>query len=231
MNNERKKRIQQRKEREKEQRRHEIITTAMDFFISKGFNETTMGDIALKASLSKGTLYNYFDSKDDLYLAVATRATRRLNDSYDSTDLTSKSEFQSILSKGYTTYEFSKKYPKLYTIASEIRKEPVYLNMYKKVIERKPLNRNETEMNVETRRYQQLVFKPIKEAIDKKIIRDDLDPRLLTFTLTSLTGGLIDILRNFHTLYESIGINTDDIFELVFEWVAEGIKPKRKEEK
>ena len=63
MNNERKKRIQQRKAREKDQRRHEIIMTAKDLFISKGYDNTTMADIALKASLSKGTLYNYFQNK------------------------------------------------------------------------------------------------------------------------------------------------------------------------
>ncbi|MFX1366894.1 MAG: TetR/AcrR family transcriptional regulator [Promethearchaeota archaeon] len=229
MNNERKKRIQQRKEREKEQRRHKILMTAMEFFISKGFDETTMEDIALKASLSKGTLYNYFNSKDDLYLAVATRATRKLNDSYETNDLTSKSEIERLLSKGYATYEFSKKHPNLYKIASEIRKDPVYLNIYKKVIEGAPLNRNETEMNVEIQRYQQLIFNPIKEAIDKKLIRDDLTPKFLTFTLTSLTGGLIDLLRNFHPLYESMGINPDDIIDLVLDWVAEGLKPKNQD--
>ena len=47
MNEERKKRVQQRKEREKEQRHNEIIMKAMDLFISKGFDGTTMGDIAL----------------------------------------------------------------------------------------------------------------------------------------------------------------------------------------
>ena len=45
MNEERKKRIQERKKREKEQRRNEIIMKAMDLFILKGFNNTTMEEI------------------------------------------------------------------------------------------------------------------------------------------------------------------------------------------
>jgi len=231
MNNERKKRIQQRKAREKEQRRHEIIMTAMDFFISKGFNNTTMEEIAYKASLSKGTLYNYFDSKDDLYLAVGTIAIRRLNDYYEAIDLTSKSEMERLLTLGYSIYEFSKKFPELYKIASNIRKMPFFLNITQKVIEGASLNRNEAEINIETQRYQKLVLDPIKEGIDNKVIRDDFTPIFLIATLTSLTGGLIDSLRNFKPLYESLGINPDDIFDLVFEWITEGIKPKKKEEK
>ena len=231
MNEERKKRVQQRKEREKEQRHNEIIMKAMDLFISKGFDGTTMGDIALKVSLSKGTLYNYFDSKDDLYLAVGTIAIRKLNDFYEAIDLTSKSEIESLLTIGYAIYEFSKKFPELYKIASDIRKKPFFLNITQKVMEGASLNRNEAEINIETVRYQKLVLNPIKGGIANKTIRDDFTPIFLIATLTSLTEGLIDSLRNFKPLYESFGINTDDIFDLVFEWITKGIKPKKKEEK
>ena len=231
MNEERKKRVQQRKEREKEQRHNEIIMKAMDLFISKGFDGTTMGDIALEVSLSKGTLYNYFDSKDDLYLAVGTIAIRNLNDFYEAIDLTSKSEIESLLTIGYAIYEFSKKFPELYKIASDIRKKPFFLNITQKVMEGASLNRTEAEINIETVRYQKLVLDPIKEGIANKTIRDDFTPIFLIATLTSLTEGLIDSLRNFKPLYESFGINIDDIFDLVFEWITEGIKPKKKEEK
>lgn len=224
MANERKKRIQQRKEKEKEQRRNEIISKAMDLFISRGYDNTTMEEIALGASLSKGTLYNYFDSKDDLYLVVATIAMRRLNDYYEG--LHKKPLFERFISLGHATYEFSKKFPELYKIASDIRSQPVFVNIYKKVMEGAPLNRNEAEMDIEVKRYQKLVYDPIKEAIDNKLIRNDLSPLLLATTITSLTGGIIDALRNLKPLYKSLGINADDIFDLVLEWVTEGIKPK-----
>ncbi|MFX1418888.1 MAG: TetR/AcrR family transcriptional regulator [Promethearchaeota archaeon] len=231
MANERKKRIQQRKEKEKEQRRNEIIMTAMDIFISKGFNNTKMEEIAYKASLSKGTLYNYFDSKNDLYLVVGTIAIRKLNEFYEAIDLTSKSDLERLLTLGYAIYEFSKKFPGLYNIASDIRKKPFFLNINQKVMKGASLTRNEAEINFETQRYQKLVLNPIKDGIDNKIIRDDLTPIFLIATLTSLTEGLIDSLRNFKPLYDSYGVNTDDIFDLVFEWITEGIKPKKKEEK
>jgi TetR/AcrR family transcriptional regulator len=62
--------IHERKEREKEQRREEIIAAAQKVFFEKGLQSSTMDDIAEAAELSKGTLYLYYKSKEDLYLAV-----------------------------------------------------------------------------------------------------------------------------------------------------------------
>ncbi len=65
--------IQERKEREKEHRREEILDAAQKVFFEKGLNLATMDEIAELAELSKGTLYLYYRSKEDLYLAVHLR--------------------------------------------------------------------------------------------------------------------------------------------------------------
>lgn len=62
-----------RKQREKEERRAAILDAAEAVFASKGVAETTMDDIAQQAELGKGTLYLYFTSKNELYLAIANR--------------------------------------------------------------------------------------------------------------------------------------------------------------
>ena len=49
--------IQERKEREKERRRQQIMVAAKRVFSNKGFNKATMEDIAQEAELSPGTLY------------------------------------------------------------------------------------------------------------------------------------------------------------------------------
>ncbi|MFX1452616.1 MAG: TetR/AcrR family transcriptional regulator, partial [Promethearchaeota archaeon] len=53
-----------RREREKEQRREDIIDAAEKLFLTQGFENTTMKQIANEAEYSKGTLYNYYKSKD-----------------------------------------------------------------------------------------------------------------------------------------------------------------------
>ena len=65
--------IHERKEREKEQRREEILDAAQRVFFEKGLTTATMDEIAETAELSKGTLYLYYKSKEDLYLAVMMR--------------------------------------------------------------------------------------------------------------------------------------------------------------
>lgn len=65
--------IQERKEREKGHRREEILDAAQTVFFDKGLHFATMDEIAVQAELSKGTLYLYFKSKEDLYLAVMMR--------------------------------------------------------------------------------------------------------------------------------------------------------------
>lgn len=59
-----------RKEKEKEFKQQYIIESAMKLFGEKGFENTTMSDIAEAAGFAKGTLYLYFENKDDLLIAV-----------------------------------------------------------------------------------------------------------------------------------------------------------------
>lgn len=54
-------------EQQKSQRRDEIIAAAKKVFARNGFHDTTIADIAKEAELAYGSVYWYFDSKDDLF--------------------------------------------------------------------------------------------------------------------------------------------------------------------
>jgi len=57
---------------DKDQRRRDIALTALDVFAEKGFEATSVEQVAKAANLSKGTIYLYFESKEDLFFqAVA----------------------------------------------------------------------------------------------------------------------------------------------------------------
>lgn len=71
--------IQERKERERERRRQQIIVAAKRVFSEKGFNKATMEDIASEAELSPGTLYLYFKNKEELYASLSLRILQYLN--------------------------------------------------------------------------------------------------------------------------------------------------------
>ena len=55
-----------RREREKAQRRDDILRAARDVFFQHGFHTATVDDVAVAAEVSKGTVYLYFDTKETI---------------------------------------------------------------------------------------------------------------------------------------------------------------------
>ena len=56
--------------RRKEARTGELLTAALDLFVERGYAATRLDDVAAQAGVSKGTLYLYFTSKEELFKAV-----------------------------------------------------------------------------------------------------------------------------------------------------------------
>jgi AcrR family transcriptional regulator len=70
----------ERKEREKTLRRQQIQDSAEEMFLLKGFRSTTMEDIAKKAELSTGAIYQYFKNKDELYASMNLEGLQSMTD-------------------------------------------------------------------------------------------------------------------------------------------------------
>ena len=58
------------RKRRKEARPSELTAAALGLFVEKGFAATRLEEVAIRAGVSKGTLYLYFDSKEALFKAV-----------------------------------------------------------------------------------------------------------------------------------------------------------------
>lgn len=58
------------RQRRKESRPRELLDAALELFVEKGFAATRSEEVALRAGVSKGTLYLYFPSKEELFKAV-----------------------------------------------------------------------------------------------------------------------------------------------------------------
>jgi AcrR family transcriptional regulator len=54
---------------------NKILDAALELFGTTGYENTSMAQIAKKANISKGLIYNYFDSKEDLLKALIDRLT------------------------------------------------------------------------------------------------------------------------------------------------------------
>ncbi len=102
--------IQERKQRERERRRQQIIVAAKRVFSAHGFNKSTMEDIAKEAELSPGTLYLYFKNKDELFASLSLRMLQfliiRLESLGQKNDLTLKEKLDVVKQALYDVYEF-----------------------------------------------------------------------------------------------------------------------------
>ncbi len=64
----------------KEAAKAKILETAFAIFSQKGFDDSTMDDIADKLGVTKGALYQYFESKDDLLKAIIPMTQQTLRE-------------------------------------------------------------------------------------------------------------------------------------------------------
>jgi TetR/AcrR family transcriptional regulator len=60
----------EKRERRKEARPGELLAAALDLFVEKGYAATRAEEVAQRAGVSKGTLFLYFPSKEELFKAV-----------------------------------------------------------------------------------------------------------------------------------------------------------------
>ncbi|NKB82348.1 MAG: TetR family transcriptional regulator [Nitrospirales bacterium] len=68
----------QRKQREHEARRQEILSAAESLFSKHGFFKTSMADIAINAQFAMGTLYRFFKNKEDMYISLVESKVEEL---------------------------------------------------------------------------------------------------------------------------------------------------------
>jgi AcrR family transcriptional regulator len=63
-------------------RKADIITAAIELFRTNGFENTSINDIAVRASISKGTLYKHFSDKEDLFFECADRVFYNIDNDF-----------------------------------------------------------------------------------------------------------------------------------------------------
>jgi len=82
--------------RRKEARPSEIVEAALEVFAEKGFAAAKLDDIARRAGISKATLYLYFETKEEIFRAVAQAAVVSLLEALESSAEPSAAPFAEL---------------------------------------------------------------------------------------------------------------------------------------
>lgn len=85
-----------RRDRKKLQVLNTLVDVTMKLFVEKGFEETTISEIATTADIGTGTFYNYFHSKEDLLKYVLAKKLDQTKDSLEALNHSSMSPPEKI---------------------------------------------------------------------------------------------------------------------------------------
>jgi len=100
----------------KSQKRKKIIESAAKLFSQKSYHEVMMEDVAKLSSIAKGTVYNYFDSKEELYFSIMKLRMEKLIFSLKEKIKEETSSIESLHSFVIHLYMFMMKYQSFFLI-------------------------------------------------------------------------------------------------------------------
>ena len=155
--------------------REKIVDAAIITFSKHGYDRTKMDDIAETANLSKGTIYLYFKSKEELFYAISENNIKAL-----------KEQLSVLFAKGEDLISDSQKFYVNFRKTSE-QSDKVFLE----TIAESSRNQRLREMLYHQRmKVLDIVTEYLKLQIKKGFFRTDIDVDAIAIGLVSLYDGL-----------------------------------------
>ncbi|HEY5533183.1 MAG TPA: TetR/AcrR family transcriptional regulator [Candidatus Anoxymicrobiaceae bacterium] len=202
-----------RREKEKLERRKSILIAARDLFYEKGYQTTTVEEIAEAADVSKGTVYLYFSSKDELYVSVVLEGFQIVDDMI--TDIMASES--SIVEKGKAVFlafaEYCMKNREYFRITQYFISENARKNLPPTLIE---------SVSGHTARLLGHVAALVEEGKRTGLIIEDMDPYAFALIAWRTATGILDLA----IVGESVGVPAgpyNELFEQAIELLVKGI--------
>ncbi len=209
--------ISERKERERLQRQKDIVDAAEILFARKGITETTMDDIAAEAELSKGTLYLYFKSKEELQWEVSLRGANFLKNIMEETIDRSLSALVNLIHIGRAFIEFSRKHADYFNL---------FILFQSKDLQRMNIERSRIESYFREQSPFTILINLVKQGIEEGSLRSGLHIAETASALWSQMLGILIVQQNKRELYEIFNITEESVLETNFDLLMYGIANK-----
>ncbi|OHD17662.1 MAG: TetR family transcriptional regulator [Spirochaetes bacterium GWD1_27_9] len=206
-----------RREREKKIREEEIITAAEKIFTQKGFEETSMDEIAKEAQFTKRTLYQYFTNKEDLYFAVAIKVCKLLFSYIEKASINGNNGFEKLRLSILGYYNFYKDYPEMLLLTNHI-------GYVKQKSEKTP--KMEEWLQLDNYTFQKLT-KILEDGKLDGSIRNDIDVTKLTYSYIFLMSGFFQMLSyTGKSFMKHCNLNEEEFVSFTLNLLGESIRAK-----
>ena len=169
-----------RKERDKQLRKADILKAAEHVFSSKGYHEATIQDIAKEAQYGTGTVYIYFKDKNALYFSLLEEKVRSLAEKVLGNIKgikDARSRLEAFIRESLSFFEQNQSFFHIYTM----EKSSLQAIVSKKASE------SFASMKYVTDHVEEL----IKLAQKQGVVRKDYDPGEVADVLTSVMGSIV----------------------------------------
>ncbi len=192
------------KESNKLLKRKRIIESASKLFSQMSYHEVMMEDVAKYAEIAKGTVYNYFETKEDLYFSIMKLRMENLVQSLKNKIQYEMSSIDSLHSFIIHLYMFMMKYQSFFLMYQKenLKGDHVLCN---------ELSRLENELK-------SLLLDIIKSGQSEKLFRDVEESFVVDMILGSIYGAIYRGIENSYS--ESQMINDR---EMIYDFVLHGL--------
>ena len=194
------------------------MASARELFFTKGFTPTTMDEIASKAELSKGALYLYFSSKEDLYVTVLHEGLKILFDRIEAVFQLDLPPDQLIRRFGEVRYRYYLDYREYYRI--------FFFRQHRDVdIARQLLSHTLVQENLEKgmRNFQRFIG-VIQKGIEQGIFAP-VDPRKAAVAFWGAINGVLFIYEE-ELSKEFIGIDVEESVYYTIDLFIDALKKR-----
>ncbi len=122
----------------RKQKEELILTTALELFSQYGYLGTSMQSISKEAGISKGNLYNYFESKEVLLEAILIQGLIQFTELLDSypKELVSENDFETAIRGNVRVLKSNTTYWKLYfSLLTQPQAQPLFQKIFNPFLE------------------------------------------------------------------------------------------------
>jgi AcrR family transcriptional regulator len=174
----------ERREQEKDNRRKRILEAARTLFFAKGFKNVTVDKIAKFSELGKGSIYLYFNSKEDIYAQILLNDIEEFNQQA-SVLFSKKKTAADLLSEfSYFYANFFLNDPELFRILMTYMLQPDQMNLSEE------LNRQIIKANA---RSVDVVGKILQSGMQSKEFPVKINLKHTQFAIWGMLNGIISL--------------------------------------